>query len=277
MTATRKTARKTTRSPRWRHVIVENRDGVGRIVLNRPKVKNPLDRITAEEILAAMEQHLDDPDVVVLEITGAGDAFCGGGDINEMKKFPDMSADDAAEWATPIIDAHQLMLRAEKPVIATVNGPAMAGGFGLAGMCDILIATRNATFGATEVKVGIFPMIIVAHLARALPRKRLLEMMMTGEPMGAEEAHTLGFVSKVVDTRQEMDALVAAYARTFRRVSPTAIKMGRRAFNVIADMPADAALRASQFFNLRFTMGEDFREGSMAFLEKRKPKWRKLK
>ena len=261
----------------WRHIIVENKGGVGRIVLNRPKVKNPLDRITAEEILAAMEQHLADPGVVMLEITGAGDAFCGGGDINEMKQFPDMSADDASEWATPIIDAHQLMLRAGKPVIATVNGPAMAGGFGLAGMCDILIATRNASFGATEVKVGIFPMIIIAHLSRAIPRKRLLEMMMTGEPMGAEEAHALGFVSKVVDTREQMDALVAGYAKIFQRVSPTAIKMGRRAFNIIADMPADAALRASQFFNLRFTMGEDFREGAASFLEKRKPKWRTLK
>jgi enoyl-CoA hydratase/carnithine racemase len=262
---------------RWRHVIVEKKGRVGRIILNRPKVRNPLDRVTAEEILAAMQQHLADDRVVVLEITGAGDAFCGGGDINEMKLFPDMSADDAAEWATPIIDAHQLMLRAEKPVIAAVNGAAVAGGFGLAGMCDILLATRNASFGATEVKVGIFPMIIVAHLARALPRKRLLEMMMTGEHMGAEEARELGFVSKVVDTREEMDELVARYAKTFERVSPTAIMMGRRAFNIIAEMPADAALRASQFFNLRFTMGEDFREGAAAFLGKRRPKWRKLK
>ncbi len=261
----------------WRHIIVEKKGSIGRIVLNRPKVKNPLDRITAEEILAAMQQHLADDDVSVLEITGAGDAFCAGGDINEMKRFPEMSADDASEWAQPIIAAHQLMLNAEKPVIAAVNGPAMAGGFGLAGMCDILIATRNASFGATEVKVGIFPMIIVAHLARAIPRKRLLEMMMTGDPIGADEAKALGFVSKVVDTREQMDELVAGYAKKFERVSPTAIMMGRRAFNILTDMPADAALRASQFFNLRFTMGEDFREGSASFLEKRRPKWRKLK
>ncbi len=261
----------------WRHILVEKKGSIGRIVLNRPKLKNPLDRITAEEILEAMKQHFADDAVSVLEITGSGDAFCGGGDLNEMKKFPDMSADDAAEWAQPIIAAHQLMLTAEKPVIATVNGPAMAGGFGLAGMCDILLATRNASFGATEVKVGIFPMIIVAHLARAIPRKRLLEMMMTGDPIGAVEARELGFVSKVVDTREEMDELVAAYAKKFERVSPTAVMMGRRAFNILADMPADAALRSAQFFNLRFTMGEDFREGAASFLEKRRPKWRKLK
>lgn len=261
----------------WRHILVEKKDGIGRIILNRPKLKNPLDRITTEEIYDAMQQHLADDEVFVLEITGAGDAFCAGGDINEMKKFPGMSADEASEWAQPIIAAHQLMLRAQKPVIATVNGPALAGGFGLAGMCDILIATRNATFGATEVKIGIFPMIIVAHLARAIPRKRLLEMMMTGEPIDAEEAKALGFVSKVVDTREQMDALVAGYAKKFSRVSPTAIMMGRRAFNLLTEMSADEALRAAQFFNLRFTMGEDFREGAAAFLEKRKPAWRKIR
>jgi enoyl-CoA hydratase/carnithine racemase len=261
----------------WRHIIVEKKGSIGRIILNRPKLKNPMDRITTEEILAAMQQHFADDEVAVLEITGAGDAFCAGGDLKEMEKFPGMSADDAAEWAQPIIAAHQLMLSAEKPVIATVNGPALAGGLGLAGMCDILIATRNATFGATEVKIGIFPMIIVAHLARAIPRKRLLEMMMTGEPIDAEEAKALGFVSKVVDTREQMDELVAAYAKKFERVSPTAIMMGRRAFNILSDMPADAALRSAQFFNLRFTMGEDFREGTKSFFEKRRPKWRKLK
>ena len=261
----------------WRHIIVETKGGIGRIVLNRPKVRNPLDRITAEEILAAMQQHFADPQVVVLEITGTGDAFCAGGDLNEMKKFPDMSADDAAEWAQPIIAAQELMLRAEKPVIAAVNGPAMAGGLGLAGMCDILLATRDATFGLPEVKVGLFPMIVVAHLSRALPRKRLIEMMMTGEPITADEAHALGFVSKVVDTRQQMDELVAAYAKKFERVSPTAILMGRRALTVLADMPAGTALQAAQFFNLRFTMGEDFREGTKAFFDKRRPNWRKPK
>ena len=261
----------------WQHIIVERKGKVGRIVLNRPEARNPLDRITAEEVLAAMRQHFADPEVVVLEITGAGEAFCAGGDLSEMKKFPGMSGDDAAEWAQPIITAHELMLHARKPVIAAVNGPALAGGLGLAGMCDILLATRNSSFGTPEVKIGLFPMIIVAHLSRSIPRKRLIEMMMTGEPIGAEEARELGFVSMVVDTRAQLDDLVQSYAKKFERVSPTAIMMGRRAFSILSEMPAGNALRAAQFFNLRFMMGEDFREGTAAFFDKRKPTWKKLK
>lgn len=260
----------------WRHIIVETRGKVGRIVLNRPDARNPLDRTTSEEILAAMKQHFADPEVLMLEITGAGGVFCAGGDLSQINKFADMSSDEAAEWAQPIIGAHELMLSARKPVIAAVDGPALAGGLGLAGMCDIILATRASTFGTPEVKIGLFPMIIVAHLSRSLPRKRLMEMMITGESIGADEARDLGFVSKVVDTRAELDELVQSYARKFERVSPTAVMMGRRAFTILSEMPAGLALRASQFFNLWFSLSEDLQEGTNAFLEKRKPNWKEL-
>ena len=250
------------------------RDGtIGRVTLNRPEQRNPLDRETAREMLVAFERHLADDEVRCIVVTGAGSAFCAGGDLAQMKAFREMTSEQAFEWPAAIVDLHQLMLVAGKPVIAAVNGPAFAGGLGLAGMCDIVLATRSATFAMPEVGVGLFPMIIVAHLARSLPRKPLLEMMLTGEPIDAEEAHRLGFVNHVVDDVAALEELVQQYGRRFAKVSPSAIRLGRRAFTLMADMPAHQALDAAQFFNIPLFFGEDLSEGASAFLEKRRPSW----
>ncbi len=259
--------------PEERSVLVERQGTLGRIALNRPEARNPMDRTTAEGILDGLRAQLADPEVRSVVITGRGDAFCAGGDLGQMGQLHKLSGIDAYEWPGPIVDAQQLMLKADKPVIAAVNGPAYAGGMGLAGMCDIVLAVRSATFAMPEVTIGLFPMIIVAQLARSLPRKRLLEMMLTGDPIGAEEAHALGFVNRLADDADELEEHVQAYARKFEKVSPTAVRLGRRAFNLMADITADQALEAAQFLNVSLLLGDDFKEGAAAFLEKRKPKW----
>jgi enoyl-CoA hydratase/carnithine racemase len=257
----------------YQNLKVEREGSLGLITLNRAEARNPLDRVTAEEFVTAFEEHLADDAVRSIVVSGAGDAFCAGGDLRQMREFGKMSPEEAFGWPEPIVAAHKLMLRAGKPVIAAVNGPAFAGGFGLAGMCDVVIAVRDAKFAAPEVKVGLFPAIIVAHLARSVPRKMLWEMMLTGDPIDAEEAHRLGFVNRVVADRAELDATVREYAAKFERVSPSAVRIGRRAFALMADMPADHALDAALFMNVPLFLGEDLQEGATAFLEKRSPGW----
>jgi enoyl-CoA hydratase/carnithine racemase len=254
-------------------VLVERAGTLGRITLNRPKARNPMDRATADGILKGLRAHIADPNVRSVVITGRGEAFCAGGDLDEMGRLHSLSGIEAYDWPAPIVEAQKLMLKADKPVIAAVNGPAYAGGMGLAGMCDIVLAVRSATFAMPEVRIGLFPMIIVAQLARSLPRKRLLEMMLTGDPIDAEEAHSLGFVNRVAADTAELEEHVQAYARKFEKVSPTAVRLGRRAFNLMADVTADQALEAAQFLNVSLFLGDDFKEGSAAFLEKRKPRW----
>ncbi|MFF5989446.1 enoyl-CoA hydratase-related protein [Prauserella flavalba] len=254
-------------------VQIRREGSLGWIVLDQPERRNPLDRGTAEAVTAAFRTHFADPEVRSVCVTGEGPAFCAGGDLAQMGRFSEMGTAAAFEWPEPIVELHRLVLRAEKPVIAAVNGPAYAGGMGLAGMCDILLSVRGARFAMPEIKVGIFPMIIVAHLCRALPRKRLMEMMFTGEPMGAEEAHSLGFVNRLYDSQADMADGVKEYAAKLERVSPYAARLGRRAFSLLADMPAEQAIDAAQFFVMPFHLGEDIKEGAAAFLESREPAW----
>ena len=254
-------------------VQVRREGSLGWIVLNRPGQRNPLDRDTATAVTEGFRTHFADPRVRSVCVTGEGSAFCAGGDLAQMGRFSEMGTAAAFDWPEPIVELHRLVLRADKPIIAAVNGPAYAGGMGLAGMCDVLLSVRGARFAMPEIKVGIFPMIIVAHLCRALPRKRLMEMMFTGEPMGAEEAHGLGFVNRLYDDRDALMAGVTEYAGKFERISPYAARLGRRAFGLLADMPADQAIDAAQFLVMPFHLGEDIKEGAAAFLDGRPPNW----
>jgi methylglutaconyl-CoA hydratase len=258
----------------FKNILFEKEGSLGKILLNRPETRNALDRTMATEILSGMRLHFVDPDVRSVLIMGVGDAFCAGGDLRQMRELSSLSGGEAYDWSSAIVEAHKAMLTAEKPVIAAVNGPALAGGMGLAGMCDILIAVEGARFGMPEAKIGLFPMIIIAQLARSLPRKILLEMMMTGESIDAQEAFRLGFVNKVAQDSHQLENIIKDYAEKFEKVSPFSISLGRKAFTLLSDLPASQALDTAQFMNLPFFYGEDLKEGADAFLEKRNPKWK---
>ena len=153
-----------------------------------------------------------------------------------------------------------------------VDGPAYAGGMGLAGMCDVVLASRRASFAMPEVRIGLFPMIIVAPLVRALPRKLLMDMMFTGRAIDVDEADRAGFLARVC--RRHRVALGRPPTSTppcSPAPAPHAVRLGRRAFALLADLPADQALDAAQFLNLPFFLGSDLPEGAAAFLEKRPP------
>lgn len=257
----------------YQNILVDVDNTLATVTLNQPDARNPLDRVTTAEMLDAFQRLFVDPKVRSIAVTGAGSNFCAGGDLRQMGKFSTMPTAEAFDWPGRIVELNRLMLSAPKPVIAAVNGPAFAGGMGLAGMCDVVLAGPQATFAMPEVKIGIFPMIIVAQLSRAIPRKILLEMMFTGDPIDAAEAHRVGFVNRVYATNDEMMDGVAEYAVRFRKASPDAIRLGRRAFGILSELPADQALDAAQFFVMPFHLGEDLVEGADAFLSKRKPSW----
>jgi enoyl-CoA hydratase/carnithine racemase len=254
-------------------VLVTRRGPLGLITLNQPEARNPLNRDSAAALLDTFGELFADPDVRSLAITGAGPAFSAGGDLRQMSTFSALPAEEAYAWPEAIVALHKLMLEAPKPVIAAVDGAAYAGGMGLAGMCDIVLATERSSFAMPEVKIGIFPMIIVAHLARSIPRKVLLEMMLTGDPIDAAEAHRVGFVRAVHPDRAALLAAVDRYGERFAAVSPNAIRLGRRAFTLLSDLPATQALDAAQFLNVPFFLGSDLQEGADAFLTKRPPRW----
>jgi enoyl-CoA hydratase/carnithine racemase len=254
-------------------VRADRRGTLGLVTLDRPDERNPLDRDTAAALRDAFQRFFDDPGVRSVAVTGAGPAFCAGGDLRQMGQLGKMGVEEAYAWPTAIVDLHRMMLQAPKPVIAAVNGPAYAGGLGLAGLADVVLASRAARFAMPEVKVGLFPMIIVAQLVRSLPRKLLLEMMMTGEAIDAETAHRVGFVNHVYADAAALMAAVDDFGERFARVSPQAVRLGRRAFLLLSEMPSAQALDAAQFLNLPFFLGADLREGAAAFLDKRPPSW----
>jgi enoyl-CoA hydratase/carnithine racemase len=254
-------------------VRVERRGTLGLVTMDRPEQRNPLDPESAAALLAVFRELFADDAVRSLAVTGAGDAFCAGGDLRQMGRLRTEPVERALEWPTAIIDLHRLMLDAPKPVVAAVDGAAYAGGMGLAGMCDVVLATRRSRFAMPEVRLGLFPMIIVTHLVRTVPRKVLLEMMLTGEPIDAEEGHRVGLVNRVYDDRDALVKGVEDYATAFARTSPQAVRLGRKALALLAELPPGQALDAAYFLNLPFFLGDDLAEGAEAFLDRRPPRW----
>jgi enoyl-CoA hydratase/carnithine racemase len=160
-----------------------------------------------------------------------------------------------------------------KPTVARVNGHALAGGFGLAAACDIVVAVKDATFGTPEIKVGLWPMMITAVLQRVMPHKAALELMMTGRRITAEEAQRLGVVSRVV-RRSELDEAVDLVVAGLAAASPAVLRLGRDAFYAVEDSDFDSAVAQLHVGLTSVAATEDAAEGVTAFLEKRRPEWR---
>jgi enoyl-CoA hydratase len=241
------------------------------LTIDDPVRRNPMSTAVMTGLLNGVRTASDDDAVRVIIITGAGDkAFSAGGDL--ASGFIESPLGGHADRGA-LAELLRSMRRCGKPVIARVNGHALAGGFGLAAACDIVIAVDHATFGAPEVKVGLWPMMISAVLLRLVPQRVAFDLMTTGRRIDAHEAQRIGIVSRVVAADQldealdeTVDALVAA--------SPAMLALGKRAFYAVEDMPFDAALDHLQIGLTAVALTEDAQEGVQAFLERRDPVWK---
>jgi enoyl-CoA hydratase len=258
-------------SPAFAHVLFEIADHAAWITVNRPDKRNALNRRAVREIAEAAERAIADPDVAVLIVTGAGEkAFVAGADIAEMAG---LTASEAQSFSKVLTESLDRLESSPKPVIAAVNGFALGGGCELALACHLRIASDTAKFGQPEVNLGLIPGAGgTQRLQRLVGRGRALDLILSAETIDAAEAHRIGLVEKVVPAG-ELRAAVAAYAANLRDKGPLALSRALEAVLAGGEiaLPEALALEAS-LFGLCFAT-EDMREGTRAFLEKRKPKF----
>lgn len=241
------------------------------ITLDDPERRNPLSIQVMQSMHDLLIEATDNESVRVIVFTGAGNrAFSAGGDL--AKGFVDQPPQLGPARGV-FADALRAMRRSGKPTVARVNGHALAGGFGLAAACDIVIAVEEARFGTPEINVGLWPMMITAVLQRVMPHKAALELMMTGRQISAAEARDLGVVSRVVSAT-DLDSTVDEVVAELASKSAAIIEMGRDAFYAVEDLDFDAALDLLELGLTEVTLTEDAQEGVRAFLEKRPPEWK---
>ena len=262
-------------------LIYEKRDGIAYLTLNRPEAHNALAPETMLELLDAWTDYRDDDALRCAIITGAGDkSFCAGADLGRLiplftgAKKPENDAERRIQ-GDPLISM-QAILRdfdLHKPVVAAVNGNAIAGGMELLYSTDLRVAAEGARFGLQEVKWGIFPMGgSSVHLPRQLPYARAMEMLLTGGLMDAEEALRFGLVNRVVPAGKVMET-AEAFARTIAKNGPLAVQTVKQAVLANVGLDQKAGLAQEMELAMPVFMSQDAQEGPRAFKEKREPKF----
>ena len=253
-------------------VVSEIREGVGFLTIDRPERRNALSAAVVHSLNEGFRTFDSNAEVKVVVLQSAGEkAFCAGGDLSDMQAADGMLG---LHWARGgFAELLVQMQKLSKPIIARVQGQALGGGFGLALNCDLVVAGRSASFGTPEIKVGLFPMMIMAVMVRNLGRKAAMELMLTGERIGADEAKAIGAVNRVVED-SDLDEAVFDLAKKVGGFSPAVLRLGREAFYNTQDMGFEEALKALHSELSINVMCEDASEGVMAFIEGRKPEWK---
>jgi enoyl-CoA hydratase len=247
-------------------------DGVLTVTLNRPDQRNALNPAVNRALLAVLHRAGDDADVRVVVLTGAGDrAFCAGADLGGISA--DAGAIEQHRHRSAFADVLRTLGDLPKPVIARVNGHALAGGLGLALACDLVVAADHATFGTTEVKVGMWPYLITTAVTDHLGPKRTLELMLTGRRLSAAEALDWGLVNRVVPGGG-LDAAVGELCGGLLALSPAGLSLGLQTYAAAREMRRDDALLYLAGMLGVHLQTEDAAEGIAAFLQKRQPRWR---
>ncbi|MBY0610928.1 MAG: enoyl-CoA hydratase/isomerase family protein [Beijerinckiaceae bacterium] len=253
--------------------VLKTRNGaVLTITINREARRNALNETVAAAIVAGLDEAEADRSVRAIILTGAGDkAFCAGGDLQPGADGTPFVI-DAADPRHYVVRLLRRMDACRLPIIARLNGHALAGGFGLACACDLVVAREDALLGVSEVKVGLFPMMILPFLLRVMPYRLMMEFCLTGEPIKAGDPTVASVVNYAVPAA-ELDAKIDWLVERVTGKSPTGIRLGKQALAKIREMSTDAALEYAQFMLANMARTKDAREGFAAFNEKRAANW----
>jgi methylglutaconyl-CoA hydratase len=244
---------------------------VATITLNRPDKRNAISYELIEDLVAALAE-VAESSALVMILTGAGKAFCSGMDLENLKTLIGRSPEQSLKDSQIIARLLRTLYDFPKPTIAAVNGAAIAGGTGLATLCDFTLAVPDAKFGYTEVKIGFVPAIVSAFLLRYVGEKIARDLLLTGRLFDAEEAKRIGLVTEIVAAENLM-ARARELAGQLMENSPASLLYTKRLLSEAARAELDRQIEVSVRENAAIRATADFREGITSFLEKRKPKW----
>jgi methylglutaconyl-CoA hydratase len=254
-------------------VRVEDEGGVRTVTLNRPEKRNALTPELQEELIQAL-QGAEDAHARVVVLAGEGEAFCAGLDLSVLHEMAGKSKEQHREEAERTARMFRAVWECDVPTIAVVQGPAIAGGTGLATMCDFTVAAPEARFGYTEARIGFVPALVSAYLAVQVGDKVARGLLLSARIFDAEEALRLGLVTEVAP-RDGLRARVAELVEELMRNSPESLKATKRLLRAQRREWMEGALEMAMEANAAGRQTADFREGVASFVEKRKPVWNK--
>lgn len=251
---------------------VHKNNGVLTLTLDRAEKRNALNATVMAELTGALESAASDATCRVVVLTGAGEAFCAGMDLGHLEALGAKTEQEHRDDSQQIARLLRTLYDLPKPTIAAVNGAAIAGGMGLATVCDFTLAVPEAKFGYTEVRIGFVPAIVSAYLREQIGDKRARDLLLTGRLIKADEAYALGLVTRVVPAAELMDEVTKLAGKLVEN-SPEAMTATKRLLSEQVRTRLDAAIALAVEANVRARATKDFKEGIRAFLEKRKPNW----
>ena len=252
-------------------LILDISGAVATITLNRPDKRNAMSAAMIAELQTALDE-IEKSHVRVGILTGAGKAFCSGMDLEMLAAIAQQTPAENQEDSRRMAKMFRRIWSFPRPLIAAVNGVALAGGCGIATLCDFTLAVPEAKFGYTEVKIGFLPALVSVFLIRQIGEKRTRDLLLTGRILEAPEAKEIGLVNEIVPaenlfarSKELADLLIAA--------SPASLSRAKRLMTSAAAASVDADLERAVLENARIRCTSDFKEGLASFLEKRKPVW----
>src|SRR5438445_3090789 len=252
-------------------LLLEITGEVGTLTLNRPEKRNAISTQMIEDLLGALGEAERSAARAVI-VTGAGKAFCSGMDLDSLSAIAKQSPEQNLEDSRRMARMFRALWSFPKPLIAAVNGAAIAGGCGIATLCDFTLAVPDAKFGYTEVRIGFIPALVSVFLIRQIGEKRARDLLLTGRIFDAEEAQRMGLVTEVV-SREELMDIARELAAALVAASPTSLACTKRLLCRFAEEEIDSELACAIEENARIRTTADFREGLASFLEKRRPSW----
>jgi methylglutaconyl-CoA hydratase len=260
-----------TGSMSYKIIQLNTESGVATITLNRPDKRNAISYELIDELLNALGE-VGASSALVLILTGAGKAFCSGMDLENLKELLGRSAEQNLKDSETMARLFRSLYDFPKPTIAAVNGAAIAGGCGLATLCDFTLAVPEAKFGYTEARIGFVPAIVSTFLLRQIGEKHARDLLLTGRIISAEEAYRFGMINEIVAPEKLMDRARELAAQLIEN-SPVSLACTKRLLSDLARRDLDAQLHSAVKENAAVRTTHDFREGISSFLEKRKPRW----